>query len=170
MNKDELFYLWENEEQRGPFTLKQLLGLWNSGLVRSDSLWCQDGMTNWRSITELMPPIPIPTQTMCMEPAQNYWTQKLSGKEILWSLIGAAILLTGLVCARIYDLDLESHLFGIAIWVCAAALYFLPTLLAANRGPHVLLMVFCVNLLFGWTVIGWLAAIAIIAFSGKRAG
>jgi hypothetical protein len=35
-----------------------------------------------------------------------------------------------------------------------ALLYFLPTIVAANRG-HGIALVLLLNLFFGWTVIGW---------------
>jgi hypothetical protein len=37
-----------------------------------------------------------------------------------------------------------------------ALLYFLPTILAANRG-HEVAPILLLNLFFGWTVIGWFA-------------
>ena len=35
-----------------------------------------------------------------------------------------------------------------------ALLYFLPTIVAANRG-HGIALILLLNLFFGWTVIGW---------------
>jgi len=37
-----------------------------------------------------------------------------------------------------------------------AALYFLPTIVASHRG-HGIFVILMLNLLFGWTIIGWLA-------------
>lgn len=44
-------------------------------------------------------------------------------------------------------------------------LYFLPTLVAALRRTHNVGAVFAVNLLVGWTVIGWFAALLWAALS-----
>ncbi|MGA7922043.1 MAG: superinfection immunity protein [Candidatus Acidiferrales bacterium] len=41
--------------------------------------------------------------------------------------------------------------------VCALLLYFLPAIVAHNKPDST--SVFIVNLLFGWTVIGWLIAL-----------
>jgi hypothetical protein len=38
------------------------------------------------------------------------------------------------------------------------ALFFLPTIIAASRG-HNALAIFLLNFFFGWTVIGWCAAL-----------
>jgi hypothetical protein len=38
--------------------------------------------------------------------------------------------------------------------IVLALLYFLPTIIAANRGHSIALILLC-NLFFGWTVIGW---------------
>jgi hypothetical protein len=49
------------------------------------------------------------------------------------------------------------------------ALYFLPTFIAAHRG-HPVGGIFLLNLLFGWTVIGWFAMVlfALVAFPRYR--
>jgi hypothetical protein len=39
---------------------------------------------------------------------------------------------------------------------CLAVVYFLPTIVASQRG-HEVLGVLLLNLFFGWTVIGWFA-------------
>jgi hypothetical protein len=41
-----------------------------------------------------------------------------------------------------------------------AAVYFLPFMIAAGRVPEMMFGVLAVNLLVGWTGIGWLAAMA----------
>ena len=46
-------------------------------------------------------------------------------------------------------------------------LYFLPTILAVTRIRQRRAAVFLVNLLFGWTVIGWIAAMLSIAEQRK---
>jgi hypothetical protein len=45
-----------------------------------------------------------------------------------------------------------------------AALYFAPFMVAAGRVPEMMFGVLAVNLLFGWTGIGWLAAMAMAIF------
>ena len=53
------------------------------------------------------------------------------------------------------------------IWlVIVAFLYFLPALISDWRGHDSKLAIFVVNLLFGWTFIGWFAAL-IFAFTGR---
>ncbi len=47
-------------------------------------------------------------------------------------------------------------LFGLAI---VAASYFLPTIVAWWRGHHNMLAIFVLNLLLGWSGIGWIAAL-----------
>lgn len=44
----------------------------------------------------------------------------------------------------------------IALIVCA---YLLPTLIAASRGHHNLLAIGMLNLLLGWSVLGWIVAL-----------
>lgn len=49
--------------------------------------------------------------------------------------------------------------------ILSMLLYFLPTIIA--RDKHDLMAIFMVNLLFGWTVIGWFVAL-IWACSAER--
>jgi hypothetical protein len=48
-----------------------------------------------------------------------------------------------------------------------ALLYFLPTILASNRG-HNVAGVLLLNLFFGWTVIGWFALLLFAVLSTPR--
>ena len=44
-------------------------------------------------------------------------------------------------------------------FVIAAAIYFVPTFIAAMRAHPRKRLVFALNLLLGWTVIGWVSAL-----------
>jgi hypothetical protein len=51
-----------------------------------------------------------------------------------------------------------------SMWYCAfvivgVALYFLPSILADRNGGRNVLLLALLNALFGWTVVGWLAAL-----------
>jgi cytochrome c biogenesis protein CcdA len=46
----------------------------------------------------------------------------------------------------------------LAFYCFAVALYFLPTIVAASRGHHNRSAIFMLNLLTGWTFVGWVAA------------
>ena len=50
-----------------------------------------------------------------------------------------------------------------------AALYFLPTIVASNRGHHVT-GILLLNLFFGWTGIGWIALLlwALLSYPAYR--
>ncbi len=57
----------------------------------------------------------------------------------------------------------EVHDMDILLTVLAA-IYFAPFMVAAGRVPEVMFLVLFVNLLIGWTGIGWLAAMALAVF------
>ncbi len=44
--------------------------------------------------------------------------------------------------------------------VVAVVVYMLPAIAASLRGHHKVGSIFVVNLLLGWTIIGWVAALA----------
>lgn len=57
-------------------------------------------------------------------------------------------------------------ILGIIGAVVGVAIYFIPFMVARRRrSPHVML-VFMVNLLFGWSGLGWLAALALAIMGG----
>ena len=48
-------------------------------------------------------------------------------------------------------------MIAIAVLLCAVCVYFLPWLRAFNRNHPQAALIFAVNVLLGWTVVGWLA-------------
>ncbi len=65
------------------------------------------------------------------------------------------------------------ELFAILLIIAGFVFYFLPTIVAGNRETKGFAGVLIVNLLFGWTILGWIVAL-VWAFSdspsdeGKR--
>ncbi|MFO0996224.1 MAG: superinfection immunity protein [Alphaproteobacteria bacterium] len=54
-----------------------------------------------------------------------------------------------------------------AIGIVALLLYFLPALIAMNRRHQSAMAIFLLNLLLGWTALGWIVAL-IWSFSSVR--
>jgi hypothetical protein len=44
-------------------------------------------------------------------------------------------------------------------WAASIAIYFLPTIVAAKREHHNVTAIFVLDLLLGWTLIGWVCAL-----------
>ncbi len=59
----------------------------------------------------------------------------------------------------------DSMEFGIGLLIILAALYFLPSLIAKLRGHHSTGAIFVLNLLLGWTFLGWVGAL-VWSFTG----
>lgn len=49
--------------------------------------------------------------------------------------------------------------FAIILIIIAALFYFLPTWIAMTRNPEHRSAIEFLNLLFGWTILGWIAAL-----------
>ena len=47
---------------------------------------------------------------------------------------------------------------GLIIFAMVMAIYFLPTIVASNRGHESAGAIFFLNLLLGWTMLGWVVA------------
>jgi hypothetical protein len=58
------YYILQNDERKGPFTIGQLRGMWSSGSITVETLYCQKGFGEWwplRTILhELEPPATPP--------------------------------------------------------------------------------------------------------------
>ncbi len=52
-----------------------------------------------------------------------------------------------------------SAIFGLIIIICLVLIYFLPTILANKRNHKNVPAIFLLNLLLGWTFVGWVIAI-----------
>jgi hypothetical protein len=56
----------------------------------------------------------------------------------------------------------------IALWAVGLFFYFLPAFIAWQRDHHALLAIFILNLLLGWTFLGWVAALVWSAMPIKQ--
>jgi hypothetical protein len=54
MNSHEAFYVNVQGEQKGPYTLRHLDHLLNSGLIPEETLYWTDGMEQWLPVTDLV--------------------------------------------------------------------------------------------------------------------
>ncbi len=55
--------------------------------------------------------------------------------------------------------NLTAGLWLLVVWVICAALYFIPAIVAHDRRHHNRYAIYALNLLLGWTVIDWIAAL-----------
>ena len=63
-----------------------------------------------------------------------------------------------------------SMLVGILVLGLGVFFYFLPTIIAGHRGHPNMSPIWVVNLLLGWTVLGWVVALAwsLTAFNASK--
>lgn len=57
----------------------------------------------------------------------------------------------------------------LVFFALAFVVYFLPSLVAWRRRHHQAMVVFVLNLFLGWTLLGWVIALAIAASAVKAA-
>jgi hypothetical protein len=55
MNTREAFYVHVHGEQLGPYTIRHLTHLLQSGLISTETLYWTEGMDQWQAITDLVP-------------------------------------------------------------------------------------------------------------------
>lgn len=61
-------------------------------------------------------------------------------------------------------------MFGLLLPTITALLYLVPTLVAVGRRARLTIVVVMLNLLLGWTILGWIIAMLIASTSRKRSG
>jgi hypothetical protein len=54
MSSHEVFYLHIQGEQRGPYTIRHIDQLLNSGLIAEDTLFWREGLEQWQPVTNLV--------------------------------------------------------------------------------------------------------------------
>lgn len=57
---------------------------------------------------------------------------------------------------------------ALVILVLACAFYLFPTFVAACRGHHNTMAIFVLNLLLGWTLLGWVVALVWACTASRR--
>jgi TM2 domain-containing membrane protein YozV len=62
------YFVMVNNEQRGPFTLEQLQGMWKSGAVTMDTQYWVEGLDEWMPLSSILDLIQ-PPQRMQQQPA-----------------------------------------------------------------------------------------------------
>jgi hypothetical protein len=54
MNSPEVYYLHISGAQRGPYTIRHIDHLLNSGLIAQETLYWREGLEQWQPVTELV--------------------------------------------------------------------------------------------------------------------
>ena len=66
-------------------------------------------------------------------------------------------------------MELVKPLFGLALFFGAGLLYFLPALIGSRRDHSQKYLILLVNLFLGWTILGWLFCLYVVAFKPEPA-
>jgi hypothetical protein len=80
MNTREAFYVHVHGEQLGPYTIRHLTHLLQSGLISTETLYWTEGMEQWQAITDL---VPLPR-------ARRPWLRAGLAAAVLAPLLGLA--------------------------------------------------------------------------------
>ena len=79
-----------------------------------------------------------------------------------WVCVLAAVVVLAVIALTLaprYIDDFSTTVWAYLIWAILIAGYFLPTIIAGRRKHHNLPAIIAVNLLLGWTLLGWLIAL-----------
>ena len=65
------YYIAQNNESKGPFTLSQLKGMWASGSITGNLQYCEEGSQEWMPLSVLQPLLE-PEQTQYSTQTQQF--------------------------------------------------------------------------------------------------
>jgi hypothetical protein len=75
---NDQYWIIISDEQRGPYTLTQLRGMWNSGAITANTLYWQQGFEDWHPLANIievledrLPPTLPPPSIGCVFPQQQ---------------------------------------------------------------------------------------------------
>jgi GYF domain 2 len=68
------YYIIQNGEANGPYTIGQLRAMWNSGAITGETLYCQEGWSEW---------LPLSTMIEDLEPSASVPSQNASPPPLL---------------------------------------------------------------------------------------
>ena len=92
--------------------------------------------------------------------SQQQGSRFATGNTWVWVLAAVVVLaVIALTLAPRYIDDFSTTVWAYLIWAILIAGYFLPTIIAGRRKHHNLGAIIAVNLLLGWTLLGWLIAL-----------
>ena len=55
------YFILQQDDAKGPYTIGQLRSMWNSGSITADTLYCQEGFDQWLPLLQLrgeLEPVP----------------------------------------------------------------------------------------------------------------
>lgn len=146
----KMFYLLIGEETAGPYSVGELQAMLQRGTIEWNTLYATDGAGEWKPVGALKEVI---DQGMAVD-------EPLYGsRDVTPWVMGAMVA----VMAGVLVFGIAQHAdAGTAIGILAGLgigvpLYFLPTIVA--RGNKNFAAICALNVLLGWTFVGWVAAL-----------
>ena len=90
------YYFVLNDETKGPYTSGQLCSMWDAGAITGETLYCQEGYSDWLPLRRLQPvlepPPPVATNPPVYIPSPSH-KQRSVGWGVFWGLVGFFIIL-----------------------------------------------------------------------------
>jgi hypothetical protein len=94
------YYILQNDETKGPFTIGQLRTMWNSGAITAETLYCQEGFADWlplRAIIREIEPPATPPPVLPTPPPQFYQPAPQPKKKEIGILAACLLAFVGLM-------------------------------------------------------------------------
>lgn len=100
------YYILQNDETKGPYTLGQLRTMWSSGSITRETLHSQEGYSEWIPLSsiihELEPPPPPISPPRPAKPQQHYHSAQGSRTPVFKIFVGL-VLVIGFIIVGLLD-------------------------------------------------------------------
>lgn len=163
------YFIHRHEAVEGPFTTSQLRSMWDAGAIHGEMDACEEGSESWRKLKELNP---VSRNAPISPPATSTTATARIGLVFVLLFVAlwvVALVATGNVSKFIATVCAPDQWPGMALGVGGMILYFLPSVIASRRNAARRWAIFFINLIFGWTIIGYIAAFIWVCVDKREA-
>jgi Superinfection immunity protein/GYF domain 2 len=160
-------YLHRHGKVEGPFTVGQLRSMWDAGTINGAMSACEEGSEDWNQL-EVFEPMFLPQPARAPGASHTLNAANTARANNRAALAFLVVLVLGPLLALVATGNVNKFFktvvsapdmwLGVVVVTASIAFYFLPALIASRRNTVRRWAIALLNLFFGWTIIGYIAA------------
>lgn len=114
------YYILQNNETKGPYTLNQLKSMWSSGAITGNLQYCEEGYTEWLPLSDLQPVLEPEPQRLSAQTRMLLAEKHPSKSRGIYIILGLFLGIFG-----VHDFYAGRYRRGVDILLCTVLLGWL---------------------------------------------